>query len=104
MRSKFCEDFILKLRMEYVALENITGILENTTDIIVMIIKYSKTRSKEVEEEMALDIFFKGMPLGKSTKEPHVNNVAIRAFHTLTVVDYNYKNGIVPRTVLETDV
>jgi hypothetical protein len=36
-----------------------------------MIIKYSKTQSKEVEEELALDIFFKGMPMGKSAKEHH---------------------------------
>lgn len=75
-----------------------------STGIIVMIIKYSKTRSKEVEEEMALDIFFKGMPLGKSTREHDVTNTAIRAFHALTVVDYQHKNGILPRSVLETDV
>ncbi|VDI67697.1 Hypothetical predicted protein [Mytilus galloprovincialis] len=110
-----------------IILENVTEMYENTTSIekegdlgavsyiivvllfystgiIVMIIKYSKTSSKEVEEELALDIFFKGMPMGKSTKEHNVNNVAIRAFNALTVVDYNHKNGILPRTILETDV
>ncbi|VDI67695.1 Hypothetical predicted protein [Mytilus galloprovincialis] len=82
----------------------IVVLLFYSTGIIVMILKYSKTSSKEVEEEMALDIFFKGMPMGKSAEEHNVNNVAIRAFNALTVVDYNHKNGILPRTVLETDV
>lgn len=134
MGNTFCENFILKLRMREVFYENTTEIFENITEmyetstvqekegdigavsyivivllfystgIIVMIIKYSKTQSKEVEEELALDIFFKGMPMGKSAKEHHVNSVAIRAFNILTVVDYNHKNGILPRTILETDV
>ncbi|KAL8570709.1 hypothetical protein ACOMHN_039144 [Nucella lapillus] len=53
--------------------------------IVVMIVKYLKTERKELEEEMALESFFKGIP---SKKMEHnrdaVNRVAIRAFHTLT--------------------
>ncbi|KAK3089052.1 hypothetical protein FSP39_000418 [Pinctada imbricata] len=74
--------------------------------IVIMLIKYSKSERKQMEEEAALDFFFRGMPLGKSTKEHHVNSVAIRAFHTLTHASYEScrKNDHHQRTLLETDV
>ena len=53
--------------------------------IVVMIVKYLKTERKEMEEEMALDSFFKGIPSKKiEHNREAVNRVAIRAFHTLT--------------------
>ena len=53
--------------------------------IVVMIIKYLKTERKEMEEEMALENFFKGIPSKKLEHERDaVNRVAIQAFHTLT--------------------
>ena len=53
--------------------------------IVVMIIKYLKTERKEMEEEMALENFFKGIPSKRLEHERDaVNRVAIQAFHTLT--------------------
>ena len=46
--------------------------------------KYLKTEKAEIEEELALERFFKHMPNTKIEKEQHVNQMAIRAFHTLT--------------------
>ena len=75
--------------------------------IVIMLIKYSKSERKQMEEEAALDFYYKGMPMGKSTKEHYVNSVAIRAFHTLTHASYEScrkNNGYHTRTLLETDV
>lgn len=73
--------------------------------IVIMLIKYSRSERKRMEEEVALDFFFKGMPFGKSTKEHNVNSVAIRAFHTMTMSAYEpKKNHIIPKPLLETDV
>ncbi|XP_061191213.1 uncharacterized protein LOC133199424 [Saccostrea echinata] len=73
--------------------------------IVIMLIKYSRSERKRMEEEVALDFFFKGMPFGKSTKEHNVNSVAIRAFHTMTMSAYEpSKNHIIPKPLLETDV
>lgn len=75
--------------------------------IIVMIIKYSKTEQKEMEEELALDHFFKGMPCGKTAREHHVNTVAIKAFHTLTnsaKVSIHTRKEMPSKKLLETDV
>ena len=73
--------------------------------IVIMLIKYSRSERKRMEEEVALDFYFKGMPFGKSTKEHNVNSVAIRAFHTMTMSAYEpSKNHIIPKTLLETDV
>ena len=55
-----------------------------STGIIIMIVKYLKTEKAEIEEELALERFFKHMPNTKIEKEQHVNQMAIRAFHTLT--------------------
>ena len=53
--------------------------------IVVMIVKYLKTERKEMEEEAALENFFKGIPSKRIEHEQEaVNRVAIRAFHTLT--------------------
>nr|KAG5713955.1 hypothetical protein BaRGS_020283 [Batillaria attramentaria] len=53
--------------------------------IVVMIIKYLKTERKEMEEEVNLENFFKGIPSKRIEHEREaVNRVAIRAFHTLT--------------------
>lgn len=53
--------------------------------IVVMIIKYLKTERKEIEEEMMLESFFKGIPSKRIEHEREaVHRVAIRAFHTLT--------------------
>lgn len=73
--------------------------------IVIMLIKYSRSERKRMEEEVALDFYFKGMPFGKSTKEHNVNSVAIRAFHTMTMSAYEpSKNHIIPKALLETDV
>ncbi|XP_069128060.1 uncharacterized protein [Argopecten irradians] len=56
--------------------------------IVIMIIKYSKTEKKEMDEETAMDHYFKGMPSGKSIHEHRVNDMAIKAFHTLTTSSY----------------
>lgn len=75
--------------------------------IVVMIIKYSKTEQKEMEEEQALEHFFKGMPCGKTAREHHVNTVAIKAFHTLTnsaIVAIQTRKEIAPKKILVTDV
>lgn len=56
--------------------------------IVVMIIKYSKSEKKQMDEETAMDHYFKGTPFGKSINEHRVNDVAIKAFHTLTTSSY----------------
>ncbi|OWF51743.1 hypothetical protein KP79_PYT08240 [Mizuhopecten yessoensis] len=56
--------------------------------IVIMIIKYSQTEKKQMDEETAMDHYFKGMPSGKSINEHRVNDMAIKAFHTLTTSSY----------------
>lgn len=82
--------------------------------IVVMIIKYLKTEKREMEEEAALDNFFKHMPDHQRQKENHVNKVAIQAFHTLTTAAAYDSSSIVgamdddlihpPQTLLVSDV
>uniref|UniRef100_A0A0B6YVG5 Uncharacterized protein n=1 Tax=Arion vulgaris TaxID=1028688 RepID=A0A0B6YVG5_9EUPU len=56
--------------------------------VIVMIVRYLKTEKKELEEEVALENFFKYMPDKKQEQEHRVNRIAIHAFHTLTSISY----------------
>ncbi|XP_055886525.1 uncharacterized protein LOC129926448 [Biomphalaria glabrata] len=57
--------------------------------VMVMIVRYLKTEKKELEEEAALENFFKCMPDKKQEQEHRVNRVAIHAFHTLTSISYD---------------
>ncbi|KAH9491723.1 hypothetical protein Btru_030014 [Bulinus truncatus] len=57
--------------------------------VMVMIVRYLKTEKKELEEEAALENFFKYMPDKKQEQEHRVNRVAIHAFHTLTSISYD---------------
>ncbi|KAL8616000.1 hypothetical protein ACOMHN_014962 [Nucella lapillus] len=53
--------------------------------IVVMIVKYLRTERKDIEEELMVENFVKGIPSKKMEHEQEaVNRVAIRAFHTLT--------------------
>lgn len=56
---------------------------------MVMIVRYLKTEKKELEEEAALENFFKYMPDKRRAQEDIVNRVAIHAFHTLTSISYD---------------
>ncbi|XP_059146833.1 uncharacterized protein LOC131934741 [Physella acuta] len=60
-----------------------------STGVMVMIVRYLKTEKKELEEEAALENFFKYMPDRKQEQEHRVNRVAIHAFHTLTSISYD---------------
>ncbi|ESO87622.1 hypothetical protein LOTGIDRAFT_166509 [Lottia gigantea] len=57
--------------------------------VLVMIVQYLKTEKKELEEEAALDNFFRGMPDTRVEREHRVNRMAIHAFHTLTSMSYD---------------
>ncbi|KAK6179760.1 hypothetical protein SNE40_012046 [Patella caerulea] len=57
--------------------------------VLVMIVQYLKTEKKELEEEAALDSFFRGMPDKRVEREHRVNRMAIHAFHTLTSMSYD---------------
>lgn len=85
--------------------------------IVIMIMKSSHSQKREMEEEQAMDNYFKGMPFGKSMREHYVNKIAIKAFHTLTTSSYNsnkkqnskpkFSNNIKrlsEKSLLETDV
>lgn len=73
--------------------------------VVVMIVQYLRTEKKELEEEVNLETFFKGMPDKRLEREHNVNKVAIRAFHTLTSISYeDSDDDTSPRTVLVTDL
>lgn len=58
--------------------------------IVTMIVKYLKREKRELEEEKALEDFFRTMPAYKKEREmKHVNRVAIHAFHALTSFSYD---------------
>ena len=58
--------------------------------IVTMIVKYLKREKRELEEEKALEDFFRTMPAYKKEREmKHVNSVAIHAFHALTSFSYD---------------
>lgn len=57
--------------------------------IVVMIIKYLNSGIDEKNEEAMLEAFFQSMPTGQAEKENQVNQVAIRAFHTLTTATHD---------------
>ncbi|KAK6189146.1 hypothetical protein SNE40_005179 [Patella caerulea] len=71
--------------------------------IVVMIIKYLRTEKEEMEEEAALENFFKGMPNRQKAHESEVNQVAIQAFHTLTSSsNYDDETNEVVERIVET--
>ena len=58
--------------------------------IVTMIVKYLKREKRELEEEKALEDFFRTMPAYKKEREMNnVNRVAIHAFHALTSFSYD---------------
>ena len=58
--------------------------------IITMIVKYLKREKRELEEERALEDFFRSMPAYKKEREQNkVNRIAIHAFHALTSLSYD---------------
>ena len=58
--------------------------------IVTMIVKYLKREKRELEEEKALENFFRTMPAYKKERElKQVNRVAIHAFHALTSFSYD---------------
>ena len=58
--------------------------------IVTMIVKYLKREKRELEEEKALEDFFRTMPAYKKEREmKNVNRVAIHAFHALTSFSYD---------------
>ncbi|ESP05469.1 hypothetical protein LOTGIDRAFT_228045 [Lottia gigantea] len=67
--------------------------------IVVMIIKYLRTEKEEMEEEAALETFFKGMPSRQKAHESEVNQVAIQAFHTLTSTTVDGEEKVVIQKV-----
>ncbi|KAH3782769.1 hypothetical protein DPMN_160689 [Dreissena polymorpha] len=64
--------------------------------IVVMIIKYLRREKRELEEERALEDFFRSMPAYKKEREQNnVNRIAIHAFHALTSFSYDDDNEVV---------
>ena len=62
--------------------------------IVTMIVKYLKREKRELEEEKALENFFRTMPAYKKERElKQVNRVAIHAFHALTSFSYDDGDG-----------
>ena len=58
--------------------------------IVTMIVKYLIREKRELEEERALEDFFRTMPACKKEREmKKVNRVAIHAFHALTSFSYD---------------
>ena len=58
--------------------------------IVIMIIKYLIREKRDLEEEKALEDFFRTMPAYKKEREmKRVNRVAIHAFHALTSFSYD---------------
>ena len=57
--------------------------------IVIMIIKYLRREKRELDDEKALEDFFRSMPAYKKEREQFtVNQVAIHAFHALTSLSY----------------
>ena len=58
--------------------------------IVTMIVKYLNREKRELEEERALEDFFRTMPACKKEREmKKVNRMAIHAFHALTSFSYD---------------
>ena len=58
--------------------------------IVTMIVKYLIREKRDLEEEKALEDFFRTMPAYKKEREmKQVNRVAIHAFHALTSFSYD---------------